>query len=88
MVPLQPGDKFPSGVIFEYVKIESDNPRSAGMPIDYNASKEWADKKVVLFSVPGAFTPACQGAHIPPILEKVDEVKGKADIVAVIGYVY
>ncbi|KAF2995716.1 hypothetical protein E8E13_004343 [Curvularia kusanoi] len=86
MAPLQVGDKFPSGVIFEYVKIESDNPKSSGMPVDYDASKEWANKKVVLFSVPGAFTPGCQGAHIPPIIEKIDEVKSKADLVAVIGY--
>jgi alkyl hydroperoxide reductase 1 len=26
---------------------------ACGIPINYNASKEWADKKVVLFSVPG-----------------------------------
>jgi alkyl hydroperoxide reductase 1 len=28
---------------------------SCGIPVPYNASKEWADKKVVLFSVPGLF---------------------------------
>ena len=26
---------------------------ACGIPINYNASKEWANKKVVLFSVPG-----------------------------------
>ena len=27
-----------------------------GFPQPYNASKEWADKKVVIFALPGAFT--------------------------------
>lgn len=33
---------------------------ACGVPITYDASKEWANKKVVLFSVPGSqlFTPA------------------------------
>ncbi|KAF2627306.1 hypothetical protein BU25DRAFT_468965 [Macroventuria anomochaeta] len=56
------------------------------MPVNYDISRELENKKVVLFSVPGAFTPACEGAHIPPILERIDEVKSKADLVAVIGY--
>lgn len=87
MAPLQSVDLFSLGVVFEHVKIESDNPKSAGMPIDYDVSKEWANKKVVLFSVPGAFTPACQGAHIPAIIEKMYEINSKAGIVAIIGYV-
>lgn len=32
---------------------ESGDMTACGIPINYNASKEWADKKVVLFSVPG-----------------------------------
>lgn len=32
---------------------EKSDITACGVPIQYNASKEWADKKVVLFSVPG-----------------------------------
>jgi hypothetical protein len=32
---------------------ESGDITACGIPINYNASKEWANKKVVLFSVPG-----------------------------------
>lgn len=32
---------------------ESGEITSCGIPINYNASEEWANKKVVLFSVPG-----------------------------------
>ena len=57
------------------------------MPQNYNASKEWADKKVVLFAVPGAFTPGCSVRHLPPYIEKLQEIKGKGvDVVAVIAF--
>lgn len=32
---------------------------------------------VVLFTVPGAFTPTCSANHLPPYLEKFDEFKSK-----------
>jgi alkyl hydroperoxide reductase 1 len=48
---------------------------------------EFAGKKVVLFSVPGAFTPGCSAYHLPGYIEKLDVLKGKGvDIVAVLAY--
>jgi alkyl hydroperoxide reductase 1 len=37
---------------------ESEDIKACGIPINYNASKEWADKKVVLFALPGTSPPA------------------------------
>ena len=34
-------------------------------------------KKVVLFAVPGAFTPTCSNAHLPGYVVKADELKAK-----------
>ena len=34
-------------------------------------------KTVVLFSVPGAFTPTCSAKHLPGFVQKADEIKGK-----------
>jgi peroxiredoxin len=34
-------------------------------------------KKVVLFSVPGAFTPTCSMKHLPGFVEKAADIKGK-----------
>jgi glutaredoxin/glutathione-dependent peroxiredoxin len=41
-------------------------------------------KKVVLFAVPGAFTPTCNNNHLPGFLKNADTFKGKGvDTVAV-----
>lgn len=43
-------------------------------------------KKVVLFAVPGAFTPTCHRNHLPGFLEHFDAIKAKGvDTVAVTG---
>jgi len=34
-------------------------------------------KKVVLFAVPGAFTPGCSNTHLPGFVVNADEIKGK-----------
>ena len=34
-------------------------------------------KKVVLFSVPGAFTPTCSAKHLPGFVEHADEILGR-----------
>ena len=66
---------------------EKDDITSCGIPTNYNASAEWADKKVVLFAVPGAFTPGCSVKHLPGYIEHLNEFKGKAvDVVAVLAF--
>jgi len=43
----------------------------------------FAGKKVVLFAVPGAFTPTCSMQHLPGFVDKADEIAAKGvDLVA------
>ncbi|GAP90197.1 putative peroxisomal matrix protein [Rosellinia necatrix] len=89
MSALKAGDAFPSGVSFSYVKPtpETSDVLACGMPSKLDASDEFKDKKVVLVSVPGAFTPTCQSTHITGYLSKLSELKAKgADIVICIAY--
>ncbi|EPS28370.1 hypothetical protein PDE_03316 [Penicillium oxalicum 114-2] len=89
MTTIKPGDSFPSDVVFQYIPWteESDEITSCGIPINYNASKEWADKKVVLFSVPGAFTPTCSVNHVPGYIKNLSQLRQKGvDIVAVVAF--
>ena len=46
----------------------------------------FAGKKVVLFGVPGAFTPTCSNNHLPGYLENFDAIKARGiDEIAVIA---
>ncbi|KAI0123311.1 peroxiredoxin type-2 [Xylariales sp. AK1849] len=76
---LKAGDSFPEGVSFTYIppSPEISEFSACGMPIKYDASKELKDKKVVLFALPGAFTPTCSASHVPGYVAKLAELKAK-----------
>ena len=46
-------------------------------PQDVSTSEIFAGKKVVLFAVPGAFTPTCGAAHLPGYVANADKIKEK-----------
>ncbi|GAB7360073.1 hypothetical protein MBLNU230_g7593t1 [Neophaeotheca triangularis] len=86
MAPLKTGDKFPEGVKFDWAPITDPDPTQCAMPQEYDASKEFAGKKVIVVSVPGAFTPGCQAYHLPPYIAQLDKLQSKGvDLVAVIA---
>jgi len=62
------GDKMPTGAL---ATMTSDGPA----PV--TSDELFAGKKVVLFALPGAFTPTCSAKHVPGFVEKADEIFGK-----------
>jgi glutaredoxin/glutathione-dependent peroxiredoxin len=62
------GDKVPA------VKVKQMTPE--GMK-DIDTGDFFKGKKVVLFALPGAFTPTCSAKHLPGFVEKAAEIKGK-----------
>jgi peroxiredoxin len=44
---------------------------------DVKADEYFAGKKVVLFAVPGAFTPTCSAQHLPGFIEHADALRKK-----------
>ena len=46
-------------------------------PEDISTSEIFDGKKVVLFAVPGAFTPTCSAAHLPGFVASADKIKAK-----------
>ena len=48
-----------------------------GKPTPMTVGDLFGGKKVVLFAVPGAFTPTCSNAHLPGYVVKADELKAK-----------
>jgi peroxiredoxin len=53
---------------------------------DLTTADIFAGKKVVLFGVPGAFTPTCSNNHLPGYLENFDAIKARGvDTIAVVA---
>ncbi len=46
-------------------------------PQDISTADLFGGKKVVLFAVPGAFTPTCSAAHLPGFVVNADKIKAK-----------
>lgn len=62
------GDKVPSGK-FAYMGEKG--------PAEISTDELFGGKKVVLFAVPGAFTPTCSETHLPGFIVAVDDIKAK-----------
>lgn len=71
------GDKIPS------VKLKT---MKDGKMADITTDEIFRGKKVVLFAVPGAFTPTCSMQHLPGFVEKAAEIRAKGvDTIACIS---
>ncbi len=72
------GDKLPD----VQVHVLGDN----GMPSPVSTGEVLGKGRVVLFGVPGAFTPGCSKVHLPGFVERKDELKAKGvDTIACIA---
>lgn len=65
---IQVGDKIPGAIL---------STMTAEGPAPIQTEEYFAGKKVVLFSVPGAFTPTCSAKHLPGFVENADAILGK-----------
>ena len=65
---IQVGDRLPEAT---FTTMTADGPK----PL--TTAEVFAGKKVVLFSVPGAFTPTCSKQHLPGYVKQADELKAK-----------
>jgi len=62
------GERVPAGTLKMMTK---DGPK------DVSADDLFKGKKVVLFSVPGAFTPTCDAKHLPGFVQLADQIRAK-----------
>ena len=62
------GDKVPSATL-RYIGPDG--------PQEITTDQLFAGKKVALFAVPGAFTPACSQRHLPGFVDKAADLKAK-----------
>jgi len=62
------GDRIPAGTLKQMTK---------DGPANVTTDQLFKGKKVVLFSVPGAFTPTCHAKHLPGYVADYDRFKAK-----------
>ena len=72
---IQVGDRLPAEIKLKEMR--------AGSPKDVTVGELFNGRKVVLFAVPGAFTPTCSMKHLPGFVEKAKDIlaKGAQEIV-------
>lgn len=71
---IQVGDKIPAASVSSVLAGETEATNTVDL---------FAGKKVVLFALPGAFTPTCSASHLPGYVVKADEIFGKGvDMIA------
>src|ERR1700689_896643 len=71
------GDKIPASKL---------RHMTAEGPKEISTDEIFKGKKVVLFAVPGAFTPTCSAKHLPGFVQNADALKAKGvDTIACIA---
>jgi peroxiredoxin len=69
------GDRLPAGSLNEYIEVESAECKIG--PNEFKIDDLTRGKKVVLFGLPGAFTPTCSAKHVPGYVANYDKLKAK-----------
>ena len=74
-MPIKVGDRLPN-TTFRVMTPDGPKPKTT--------DEVFKGKKVVLFAVPGAFTPTCSKNHLPGFVKNAETIKGKGvDAIAV-----
>jgi peroxiredoxin len=69
------GDRLPAGTLSEFIEVETAGC-SLG-PNTFNVADLTKGRKVVIFGLPGAFTPTCSAQHVPSYVANIDKLKAK-----------
>ena len=70
------GDILPDGKLSESTEYDA----AAGCPInphDISVTEASKGKKLVIFALPGAYTPTCSAKHVPSFVKNYDQLKAK-----------
>ncbi|HVZ91185.1 MAG TPA: peroxiredoxin [Rhizomicrobium sp.] len=71
------GDRVPSATLMQ---------KQDGGPKPVKTDELFAGKKVVVFGLPGAFTPTCSAKHLPGFIQNADAIRRKGvDVIACVS---
>jgi len=69
------GDRIPDGTLTEL--ITEDRPGCTVGPNAFQVADLTKGKKIVIFGLPGAFTPTCSAKHVPSYVQNIDKLTAK-----------
>ena len=69
---IQVGERIPEATLFESTEFGEACPMP---PAKISVTKATKGKKIVIFALPGAFTPTCSAKHVPGYVEQADALK-------------
>jgi peroxiredoxin len=69
------GDRLPEGTLSEFIETETAGC-SLG-PNTFQVADLVKGKKIVIFGLPGAYTPTCSAQHVPGFVQHAAELKAK-----------
>jgi peroxiredoxin len=71
---IQIGERFPDATLFESTEFGDACPLP---PQKVEVAKALEGKRIVMFGLPGAYTPTCSGKHLPGYVELLPQLAGK-----------
>lgn len=69
------GDRLPDGQLREFIEVETAG--CALGPNTFEVATLVKGRKIVIFGLPGAYTPTCSAKHVPSYLQHLDALKRK-----------
>jgi glutaredoxin/glutathione-dependent peroxiredoxin len=74
-MPIKVGDRLPEGTLTEMIEVET--PGCSIGPNSFAVSDLTRGKRIVIFGLPGAFTPTCSAKHVPGYVGNFEKLKAK-----------
>jgi peroxiredoxin len=69
------GDRLPNGTLNEFIEVEREGCNVG--PNAFKVEDMVKGKKIVIFGLPGAFTPTCSAKHVPSYVTNFNALKTK-----------
>jgi glutaredoxin/glutathione-dependent peroxiredoxin len=69
------GDRLPDGTLTEM--IDTERPGCTVGPNTFSVGELAKSKRIVIFGLPGAFTPTCSAKHVPSYVGHFDDLRSR-----------
>lgn len=69
------GDRLPGATLHEFVEVAT--PACPAGPNAFEVSELCRGRRIVIFGLPGAFTPTCSARHLPGYIRQADALRAR-----------